>query len=73
MLIVFPHFFRYGQPEIANVWFIIGMYTNILANYIGGVGAILLLYSQSPTPLSILLNALAIGFVNTLDDDGKAI
>jgi hypothetical protein len=66
------NFFRFhGQPSCANSWFIFGMYTNTISNYICGLGAILVLYQPaiSPLPLNIVLNSVAISFIKNLDDD----
>ena len=65
-------FFKFhGQPKCANTWFILGLYVRIFANFISGLGAILVLYDPaiSPLPLNLVLNSVAIGFINNLDAD----
>ena len=65
------HFYRKFDQEVmagfANTWYIAGMYFNTISLFVTSVGAIVVIYNSN-TPLEIILNALAIGFINDVDD-----
>lgn len=51
----------------ANTWYIAGMYINTIALFSTSVSGILIIYN-SGTAVDIILNSLAIGFINEIDD-----
>jgi len=51
----------------ANAWYIAGMYLNTISLFFTSAGSIVVIYN-SDTPLDIILNALAIAFINDVDD-----